>query len=333
MFNYLMKGMKNSKLPIAVTLLTVLTACSSGGSDEPTPTPTPTPVDENVSVDVKFGWSGADGGSSSSKMAFVAFADGASPVQVAFNGSNGGTTKLAPKTYSFISYNSDTQTLSTRGTTWNTFEIYSKPTSLANVSKVFENSSSIPRSRGAENEEVISEPSALFTSALQNVTLTKGQSSLSLDMSMETATKEYSFTISNVENLSYAAEAVATLSGMSGSWMPALHQASASANTIPFELSLSGDKIVGKVRSFGSSASSSSSQDKTDNLLTVYVEMKDGSKVYSTINVSEVVQNASSQSGSTDLPVNVDGLKLPAPVEGVQPSVNEWINVTQEIKM
>ena len=188
---------------------------------------------------------------------------------------------------------------------------------------------------------MVFEPDELWTSAAEGVTVTADSTQV-VTMPMESAITDYNFTITNVENLSYAVEVMATLSGMSASWLPAQHRGSDTHCIIPFPLTGDGSSVLrGTVRTFGH-CPGEDADDHAEHQLTIYAEMKDGSKIYFTSDVTEAMHDAAhlnpddGGTGETDVPIVIDQLPLPKPIvngSGLQPSVAEWQEIQITIQM
>lgn len=288
---------------------------------------------------VHFDWSEVGDEAQPASMALAVFAEGAQPVQTAFHGRDGGTVHLLPYTYQFIAYNDDAEAVFGRGTTWEEFELYAQVTSLARLTRMFATTRTVPMARNTEDQDVILEPGMLWTSALGTTELTAvGEESVTLPM--ECAVTEYTFTVTNVENLSYAVEVMGTLSGMSGSWLPALHRGSDTHCVMPVTFSDDGTTLTGTVRTFGHCPGEG--RNHADHLLTIYAEMKDGSKVYFVTDVTEAMHDPDhvnpddGGTGQTDIPIVIDELPLPKPItngSGLQPAVSEWQEVYISVPM
>lgn len=333
------KEFNREKQLLAVMLLcgaTLLTGCGTVIEDD-----IDAWNDGDPNLSVRFDWSQAASARPAS-MALAVFADGAQPVQTAFSGRDGGRLAISSGTYRLISFNDDTESLFSRGSSWSSFEIYSQVTSLSEATRytrIFQNTRSIPVARGTEDEPVIFEPDELWTSSL-------AESSVGSDflttvvMPMRPTISTYSFTVRHVENLEYAVEVVASLSGMSGSWLPAAHVPSDTHCIIPFMFHEQNGTLEGTVSTFGHCPGEGDSHAK--HLLTIYAEMKDGSKVFFTTDVTNAMHDANhlnptdGGTGNTIVPIVIDTLPLPTPVtegSGMQPSVVEWQEINVVVPM
>ena len=296
-------------------------------------------IHQESQLNVRFDWTAVGDEAQPASMALGIFADGAQPVQTAFYGREGGVVSLLPYTYGFIGFNDDTEFLSHRGRTWEEFEIYAQPTELKNFTRMFSGTRSVPMARGTDDQQLVYEPDRLWTSAVSERRITAvGEETLT--MRMRDAITEYAFTVSNVENLSYAVEVVATLSGMSGSWLPASHRGTDTHCIIPFVLTGEDKTLSGTVRTFGHCPGKGDNH--ASHMLTIYAEMKDGSKVYFVTDVTDAMHDTDHTNpddggtGHTEVPIVIDQLPLPKPIvngSGLQPAVDEWTEVFISIPM
>ena len=332
-----MRHLKNFHISMATLLLpllcgVLLAACQKDLCDDHR--------HGGANLSVRFDWSG-EPDAAPATMALTVFADGAQPVQTGFHGREGGEASLSPNTYRLIGFNDDTESLFARGGTWADYEIYAQETVLSRVTRMFQGTRTVPQVRGTEDEPVVFEPDELWTSAREGVTVTANSTQV-ITMPMESAITDYNFTITNVENLSYAVEVMATLSGMSASWLPAQHRGSDTHCIIPFPLTGDGSSVLrGTVRTFGHCPGEDADH-HAEHLLTIYAEMKDGSKIYFTSDVTEQMHDAAhlnpddGGTGETEVPIVIDQLPLPKPIvngSGLQPSVAEWQEIRITIQM
>lgn len=324
---------RKSLWPAAVMLLCswMLAGCVFESDLEPT---------SGVNLSVRFNWAQVESPASPASMALSVFADGAQPVQVAFAGRDGGVVSLLPNTYKLIGFNDDTESLFSRGDNWEWFEIYAQRTELSRISRMFHGTRSVPVARGTESEEIVFEPDELWTAALGDTRITT-DTMQTVVMPMQSAITEYHFTINNVQNLSYAVGITGTLSGMSSSWFPAQQKGSDTHCIIPFELSGEGSTLEGTIRTFGH-CPGEDADNHAEHMLTIYAEMKDGSKVYFVSDVTEAMHDPNhineddGGTGNTDIPIVIDELPLPKPItngSGLQPAVGEWTEINIPIPM
>ena len=276
---------------------------------------------------VNFDWS-AYPEAEPTEMSLMIFAEGSQPVQIPFKGKEGGDISLAEGSYGLIGYNNDTE-LQTRGRDWGDFEIYSQASELNTFSRMFASTRNIPRSRGTESQPVIYEPDSLWTSALNDVTVSETSWGQTVIMPMKTANTFFSFVIDNVDNLDLVTELAGTLSGMSGSWYPATEMPSDDECIIPFPLEKTGEtSIGGYMNSFGHCPNPDAPH---EHHLVVYVEMNNISKYYYSVDVTEKVHEV--WNGGV---IHIERLPLPLPVSGgggFNPGIDEWNEVHIDIDL
>lgn len=321
--------MKGSTLLLLVAPLLLLTRCCCDDEENRL---------TDSTLKLSFDWTNHPDAYPSS-VAIGIFAEGAQPVQAAFYGRDGGEVAVVgQQTYQLVGFNDDSEALFTRGESYNEFEIYAQPTTLTRLAPMFRRASQAPRAGGTEEETVVMEPDHLYVSTCDGITLPPAFIT-EVTMPMDRVTTEYHFTINNVENLSYAVSIMGTLTGMSGSWFPAQHRASDTHCIIPFSFAGEGSTIDGTVRTFGHCPEPG---EQNNHFLVIYAEMKDGTKVYFTTDVTANMHDVdhlipdAGGTGHTEIPIVIDQLPLPKPIingSGLQPSVAEWSEVSVAIKM
>ena len=329
-----MSYLKNSKIMasgLVLLMATALTACCSDDHNQ----------SDNGNLSVRFDWTDQPEAAPAT-MALAVFANGAQPVQTAFEGRDGGSLSLPANSYKLIAFNDDTEALFSRGSTWDDFEIYAQETELVATARMFATTRAIPLARGTEDEQVIFEPDQLWTSATSDAVV-KTDGRQTIVMPMESAITEYNFTVNNVDNLSYVVDVMATLSGMSASWLPAQHRCSDTHCIIPFSLSGEGSTLHGTIRTFGHCPDEGHEDpdDHANHILTIYAQMEDGTKVYFTTDVTEEMHDPEHHSeeggkGDATIPIVIDQLPLPTPISngsGLQPEVGEWVELNIKIPM
>ncbi len=283
-------------------------------------------------ITVRFDWSDCPSASPES-MRLAVFGNDAQPVFFPANGHESVEVELGFGRYQFISYNSDTEVLHSRGYSWDTFEIFTKEAEEGAFARIFNTRSIVlPRARGTEDESFIEEPDPLWVSTADKVNVPGSN----VTMRMKSAIVNYNFTISNVENLSNIRTMAATISGMSESYLPVEGRCSETYCTIPFIINQTGEStIAGSVRTFGYWRGGSYDMHK----LVVYVETIDGTKVYYTFDVTAVLEKADESingSGDVDVDVEIKNLPIPEPIyngSGLHPLVDVWQEVEIEIDL
>ncbi len=289
------------------------------------------------SLTARFDWADVPE-ASPGKMSLMVFADGSQPVEFQFRGKEGGDVDLAEGEYQFIGYNGDTE-MAVRGMTWGEFEVYSQETDLNAYSRMFATTRNVPRTKGTEEQLVIYEPDELWTGVKESAVAvnlaTLGQT---VTIPMEATTCVYNFVIRNIDNFIYVRDITATLTGMSGSWFPALHSPSDTHCIIPFHMEKDDTELVirGGVRTFGHCPDYEEGI-YSEHFLVIYAEMIDGTKYYYSIDVTEQMHEAEHLiGGETEIPIEIGSLPLPKPLvngSGFQPDVTVWNEVNIPIDL
>ena len=266
------------------------------------------------------------------EMSLMVFAEGSQPVLIQLPGKDGGDLVLAEGDYQFTGYNTDTE-MAVRGMTWGEFEVYSQETDLNAYSRMFATTRNIPRTKGTEEQLVIYEPDRLTTGVKDSVTVDFEALGDTVSVKMEDATCIYNFVIRDVDNIRYVKDITATLSGMSGSWFPAIHSCSDTGCIIPFHMEKDEQEegvIRGGLRTFSHCPAYEDGL-YNEHFLVVYAEMIDGTKYYYSIDVTEQMHDLKHLiGGDTEEPIVIEGLPLPKPLVnggGFQPDVTVWNEV------
>ena len=283
-------------------------------------------------VDVEFLWHEQPDATPEGMLMHVWAAD-MQPLVIPFSDVNGGPTTLMADNYQLVAWN-DKTLLQTRGDSYGDFEIYSLPQEVATFSAPFATNRSMPRALGTENQPSIMQPDSCQTAAIPLFTVEEGRSA-HIVFTMHEATKTYRFVVRDAEHMSFLKEVFATLSGMSGSWLPAAEQCTDTECVIPFEMShVDGEPAVeGGVRAFGHCPNG----DLHQHLLTVYAVLQNGQQYYFVFDVTEQMHDGSHTGDGTDQPIIIETLPSPTPIEdnggGFQPDVDEWDDIEQDIDL
>lgn len=292
---------------------------------------------DRAAVLISYDWSRSPEASPEMMRAAV-FSDNVQPVFFPFSGSQGGTVDLSKgHTYSFIGYNSDTEYIYTSGSTYGTFEFCCQPTELATFSPMFAprraGGSEAPRAIGSETLEIVAEPDPLWYAVAPNVAINGSEV---INMPMQSAVHYYTFTIKSVQNLSNVQEILATLSGMSISFNPSQGRCTQTNCIIPFKMESTADnELRGTLRSFGYFPKAEYELEDTKSLV-IYVQTGDGRRIYYTFDVTQALDEAAVNPGSSDVAIELKELPIPKPLyngSGFHPSVEGWQEVQVDIDL
>ena len=314
-------------------LVSCITSCSHKDLDFP---------EGDSQFNVSFDWSNAPDAQPDG-MLLTLFSGNSQPVSFHLSDRSGGSLTVPTATYGMVAYNDNTENLLTRGSSWESFEIYSAPLNLAAFSQMFASSraNNIPMAPGTEDQLIISEPDLLWTSA-KNAVNTKNNGTVT--MVMRTATIIFPFAITGVENIDRITDIAGSISGMSGSCYPALAKTSAPNCVIPFELKSDGKGTVyGQVRTFGHSDDEAAD---TRHVFVIYFQLNDNTKYYVSVDVTDDLHkwhklhpdgSGENPDGTPTVePIEIKDFSVPEPMgedSGLKPSVDEWKEVDIGIRM
>lgn len=245
---------------------------------------------------------------------------------------------LAADTWRTIAWNSDAESLAASGSTYDTYTVRALNTTVAYKTPAFQTSRSIPRAQSTEDETVIMQPDSLLvgTQAGFEVSMSHDED---IPLTMQAAVNTFTVTISNVQNLAYVTDVMATLSGMSGGYQPGTDMLTDASCIIPFALKSDGSsRLEGSCTVFGTIDPAhwrQSAQAHSVHQLVVYAILTDGTKWYTSYDVTNAV-NTAEQQGITQVHIEIDKLPFPKPItngSGVHPTMEEWNEVDINVNM
>ena len=258
-------------------------------------------------------------------MVMHVFADGTSPVVIPFDDAHGGTTSLQCEDFHLVAHNDGTA-LQTRGTTYDDFEIYAISRDLALFAPMFSRTSAVPRAPTTESETSIDQPDSLQTDAIPLFTVRPGVVNEAV-FTMHSANQFITVEIDSVENIGWASDFTATISGMGGSYLPARRQCSDTNCIIPFVMDITGpESIRGTACTFGHCPNDGNLH---THMLTVYCMMKNGVAYYYVIDITKEMHQGD-RWRDQHITIRIDGLPIPKPItngSGLRPDVTEWNEV------
>lgn len=286
-------------------------------------------------LEVRYQWDDCEGNPAPVSTNLAMFREGSSTaIEESFAGSSGGRVVLPKAKFRLIGYNSDTENLSSRGSSWENYEIYVRSADLTRLTRLFNGTRSVPRALGAEDEVTTFAPDPLWTSASDwqevvpdNVTY--------VDMQMEDATSQITVVIVNMPNVEYMTDCFATISGLSMSWQPALHHCSDTRVTQPVTMRRDGKGVVGTMRYFGHCPSISH---PGEHMLMLYVGLTDGQRLYYSFNVTDMMHRQSHEGEGWPSEVEIvidEEVPLPEPItsEGMDIQVGDWQEISIDIPL
>ena len=245
------------------------------------------------------------------EMHLVAFAGGENAVTYPLTGMAGGDVSLWQGRYWFVAYNSDTETTTTRGNTYDDFEICGVERTV----------------RGTDSLTFIWEPERVWVSTAQDFPVI-ANTEQTLPMKMWPATYQYTFLIRNVANLDRVSSISATLSGLASGYIPSERRPKdyTVAEIFTFH-KVDSTSIRGTLRVFGHSPEEDSETpvNPTDpsgpsqvraNSLTIYVTTDVGNQYGFEYDVTDDMQHPESssvdiQTGEIIIDIQIEDIPIP----------------------
>lgn len=284
-------------------------------------------------LQVVFDWQNAPEANPESMALYLYEEDGLNPMRFIFSNKTGGLIKSPFGTHHAICLNAD-------NTDWarmrnhgsiETLEIYTQD--AEEIGSRADNSSTIPRPEGTENERIAETPGMLWGSRMNNISIIPHNGMQTITMYPQESVCHYTVDVYEVKNLEdIESSAVdATLSGMAEGYCHGSQ--SSTDNSVSFKFDLKGnaaeENLHGEFLTFGECPTTS-----TKHYLTLYMVLTNGSKWYHSFDVTDQVTNAPDP---THVHIIVRGLDLPEPPkEGnteLKTDVNEWQAINIGLQM
>lgn len=275
-------------------------------------------------LQVVFDWSNAPEANPESMALYLYEEDGYNPMRFIFSNKTGGLIKSPFGTHHAICLNAD-------NTDWarmrnhssvETLEIYTQDAEA--IGSRADNSSTVPRPEGAENERIAATPGMLWGSRSNDIAITPHTGMQTITMHPQEVVCHYIVDVYDVKNLEDVESSAvdATLSGMAEGYSHG--QQSPTDNKVSFKFDLKGnaaeENLHGEFLTFGECPTN-----VAKHYLTLYMVLTDGSKWYHSFDVTDQVTKAPDP---THVHIIVRGLDLPEPPkEGnskLKTDVNEW---------
>ena len=279
-------------------------------------------------VDVFFDWSSAPDAMPES-MSLYLYPENGGPVQrYEFANYQGGRVRILDGTYHAICVNSDVRdVVALNINSFNSFELNTKDISML-YGQYGVLSKSIPRTSGAENERIVTVPECIWSHHITDIVIDDITKYFTLGPVSNVISG--SVTINNVENLNWVKGVTTTLSSMAGGYQPQFESITEERVTLAFNCtpSMEDNKLTGTFTTFGCCPF-----EMIPHKLIVYVELYDDSRWYYEFDVTDQLHE---QEGLHEIVIEIDHLPVPRPVVdggGFTPSIEEWQEITYDIKM
>ncbi|MDE6480543.1 MAG: DUF5119 domain-containing protein [Muribaculaceae bacterium] len=284
-------------------------------------------------LQVVFDWSKAPEANPESMAMYLYEEDGLNPMRYIFSNKTGGLIKSPFGMHHAICLNAD-------NTDWarmrshdsvETLEIYTQD--AEEIGSRADNSSTIPRPEGTENERIAATPGMLWGSRSNNISITPHTGMQTITMYPQEAVCHYIVDVYNVKNLEDVESSAvdATLSGMAEGYCHG--QQSSTDNTASFKFDLTGnaaeENLHGEFLTFGECPTT-----VAKHYLTLYMVLTDGSKWYHSFDVTDQVTKAPDP---THVHIIVRDLDLPEPPKQgnseLKTDVNDWQAINIGLQM
>ena len=280
--------------------------------------------------------------------------DQRTPQRFDFHGTTGGEIELTDGRYRVIAYNNDTETHSFLGT-----DDYFSHRISTRTAGLFESiggngMSAPPRAEGSEEERVVLCPEQMWGCTAEVDITPEGVTYISVPQSARGPEAEmpreavdrvvmlyphdlmchYSFEIRNVENLDRVTQMSASLSGMAPMLIMHEEELGAEPVTLPLEAAAADERtITGQFLTWGHHP-----DNEQPHRMVLYVWMDNGAKYCFGLTEDrfDVTEQVHSAPDRRRVHIIIDGLGLPVPMEGdtgMDPSVDDWIEINQDINI
>lgn len=270
-----------------------------------------------VDVRVAFDWSLAPSAEPSTMVLSLFPTDGGQGVRrLEFADRAGGVIRIPAGSYCAVCHNGASAVLSSRGTTFDTYEIYTMETSLLSPMGIYTD-----RSTPSPTDDPVREaPETLWSDSAEGLIVLPGVDGQRMDFRPDESTIVISLKITGVENLTDEIELSAVLTGLAETFRPGSGQPSGDAVIMPFALARSGDsELSGELCVFGHCPGRLESHK-----LTVYTS----NKYYYNFDVTEQMHRSED---ARRIDIVIDGLHLPDPDStGMSPGVEDWVDEERE---
>ncbi len=285
-----------------------------------------------VDIDVVFDWQNAPDADAKSMALYMYDTESGDHLRYIFDNNHGGPLSIPFGTYNGLCLNSD-------DTDWaiirnendiNSFEIYTADANALETTGL--STRTMPRARATEEERVAKTPGMIWSDRQDAIDLPVTTTRKTITFYPDEDVCHYTVDIYDVSNIS-AIEGSAldgTISGMAEGYYHGKKQATDTAVTMPFVMTVDKDKasLHSEFLTFGECPDV-----KNSHTLTVYMYLDDGSKKYYNFDVTDQVADAPDPK---HVHIIIHGLSIPNPLTetgGFVPDVNDWEAVYINLNM
>ena len=285
-----------------------------------------------VNLNVKFDWCNAPDASPASMSLYLFSEDGTRPQRYELKGHDGGTIRVSQGIYHAVCLNSDTRNIECRDKEhMSTFLVASRDETVTGSSMGMGMLlSTAMQNMGRGGERYARQPEMLWMG--RGFDFVVGEDGGVVTLMPEQAVVRITISIYNVENMDNVTAVAGTLSGLSEGILASTGEPNGVGVTHPFEVTVSEDKssLHASLLSFGDCLAGDQKH-----YIDLYTVLGDGSQWHYSFDVTEDVHEAVDE---LHIYIELDGLPVPEPSPGgggggFRPTIDEWTNVEQEIKM
>lgn len=289
---------------------------------------------DRISIHFDFDWQDAPDASPASMSLYLLPHGGGEALRYEFTDKDGGAVSVPAGKYDAVAFNSDSEThmIHVYGSGGD-FEICLRD--AISPEGMGLHTLSLPKAVGADGERLAIPPDPLWVACKNDVDISASNGHGTVTLRPEPMVRHYTIKVCNVTNLSHAVAVGATISGMAGSLKPQLRTTGQETVTHQFTLYAdSHNSLAGKLSTFGHCAGTPMPGRNNNDIhkLVLYAVLKDGSKWYSTRDVTQMIHGSPAE----DCQIVIDGLELPETLDhggGFTPEVSEWQSIDIDIDM
>jgi hypothetical protein len=236
----------------------------------------------------------------------------------------GGEVEVPMGNYNVVCFNNDSETIQYRNEGgFSTYEAYTR---LTTIQQSVMSAAPLPRSAVDSSQDVVICPTNFYRDMDAKVSLKENQVNY-VYFQPDSAILTYTYEVIGIQNLNQATRSAAAISGVSGSLFLGEGILSSTKTTLPLETTVTTrqTKIEGSFTLFGHNADAK-------NYFTIYLWAASGN-YYATFNVTDQMKNYPDQK-HVHLIIDASNIYIPEPISeggGIQPAVNDWEDVNEDV--
>lgn len=269
-----------------------------------------------VDLDIRFDWTEAPDADPRTMVVQFFRMDGSYYTSRELPLAIGGKVRVEADEYKLLFHNGETQFVGESGKTYSSFCLLTKPQSILD-----------PMGRGGlaalppeatVGEPVRGVPEVIWGGQHEHIELQEGVEGQSITLKPTELTSWYTIEVCNVENVDPMLDVSGSLSGMSEGWRPADAVPAGEAVTMPLKVQRLYDekKLLARFPSFGHCPTGIGKH-----TFFIYTSRQ----TFHRFDVTDQMHDV--ETGSKEIHIVIDGLKLPPAIGGMTPSVDGWDNV------